>query len=94
MKCLIFFTKIILLIFISLNSYSQEEYYDSIYCERDIEACRRNVHTLKDWVEQDFLAGDKPRYVYDNYMLVLRNSEYSLKLLLEKPNTKTRFKNQ
>ena len=44
-----------------------------------------------EWVKNDYLAGDVPRYIYDNYMLVLKNTEYSLKLLLEKPNTKTRF---
>lgn len=80
------------MIFISLTSYSQEEYYDSIYVERDIEACRRNVHTIKNWLEEDYLAGDIPKHVYDAYFLVLRNTEYSLKLLLQKPNINTRFK--
>jgi len=82
-----------ILILTSLNSFSQDIYYDTIYCEKDIEACRRNVYTMKIWVKNDYLAGDIPKYVYDNYMLVLKNTEYSLKLLLEKPNTKTRFKN-
>ena len=73
----------------NFNSLSQE--YDRIYCEKDIEAARRNMSTMIQWVKDDYLAGDVPRYIYDNYMLVLRNTEYSLKLLLEKPNTETRF---
>jgi len=76
-------------IFLNLNSFSQE--YDTIYCEKDIEAARRNMSTMIQWVKDDYLSGDVPRYIYDNYMLVLTNTEYSLKLLLEKPNTKTRF---
>jgi hypothetical protein len=75
--------------FLNLNSFSQE--YDTIYCEKDIEAARRNMSTMIQWVKDDYLYGDVPRYIYDNYMLVLTNTEYSLKLLLEKPNTKTRF---
>ena len=75
--------------FLNLSSFSQE--YDTIYCEKDIEAARRNMSTMKEWVKDDYLAGDIPKYIYDNYMLVLRNTEWSLKLLLEKPNTKTRF---
>ena len=76
-------------LFLSLNSFSQE--YDSIYCEKDIEAARRNMSTMIEWVKDDYLAGDVPVYIYNNYMLVLKRTEYSLKLLLEKPNTKTRF---
>ena len=75
--------------FLNLNSFSQE--YDTIYCEKDIEAARRNMSTMIQWVKDDYLYGDVPRYIYDNYMLVLTNTEYSLKLLLEKTNTKTRF---
>ena len=75
--------------FLNLNSFSQE--YDTIYCEKDIEAARRNMSTMIQWVKDDYLYGDVPRYIYDNYMLVLTNTESSLKLLLEKPNTKTRF---
>jgi hypothetical protein len=74
---------------LNLNIFSQE--YDTIYCEKDIEAARRNMSTMIQWVKDDYLSGDVPRYIYDNYMLVLTNTEYSLKLLLEKPNTKTRF---
>ena len=81
-----------LLMLLSLNSFSQDIYYDSIYLEKDIEACRRNVYTMRVWVKDDYLAGDIPRYIYDNYMLVLENTERSLELLLEKPNVKTRFK--
>ena len=50
------------------------------------------MYTMKVWVKDDYLAGDIPRYIYDNYMLVLENTERSLELLLEKPNVKTRFK--
>ena len=82
-----------ILILTSLNSFSQDIYYDTIYCEKDIEACRRNVYTMKNWVKDDYQAGDIPKYIYDNYMLVLRNTERSLELILQNKNIKTRFKN-
>ena len=86
--------KIIISIFtlISLNYYSQDIDYDSIYVEKDIEAVRRNISTMKSWLNQDYADGNIPMWIYDQYYLVLNNSEISLKLLLQQDNVKTRFK--
>jgi|TARA_R100000541_G_scaffold13799_1_gene23129 hypothetical protein len=77
---------------IYLNYYSQDISYDSIYVEKDIEAVRRNISTMKFWLNQDYADGNIPLWIYDQYYLVLNNSEMSLKLLLQKENVKTRFK--
>ena len=76
----------------SLNHYSQDISYDSIYIEKDIEAVRRNISTMKSWLNQDYVDGNIPLWIYDQYYLVLNNSEISLKLLLQKENIETRFK--
>ena len=78
--------------FISSISYCQDISYDSIYVEKDIEAVRRNISTMKSWLNQDFMDGHIPSWIYDQYYLVLNNSEISLKLLLKNKNVETRFK--
>ena len=55
--------------FFSLNSYCQSVGYDSIYVEKDVEAVRRNISTMKSWLNQDYKDGNIPLWIYDQYYL-------------------------
>ena len=60
--------------FFSLNSYCQSVGYDSIYVEKDVEAVRRNISTMKSWLNQDYKDGNIPLWIYDQYYLMLKTT--------------------
>jgi len=49
-----------------------------IYYSTNRNKCIHNLETMMDWLQEDFAAGNIPRYMADNYMLVLQNTRCSL----------------
>jgi len=51
---------------------------NKIYYSENNKKCIHNLETMMTWLQQDYRNGDIPRYVADNYMLVLQNTRCSL----------------
>ena len=49
-----------------------------IYYSTNQKKCIHNLETMMEWLQEDYASGDIPRYVADNYMLVLQNTRCSL----------------
>ena len=64
-----------LLILLSLSSCTT---VNKVYYPLNIKKCIKNLETLQKWLQQDYENGAIPRYVADNYMLVLQNTKCGL----------------
>ena len=52
--------------------------YTTIHYSTNVKKCIKNLETLQKWLQQDYENGAIPRYVADNYMLVLQNTKCGL----------------
>ena len=64
---------------------AQEITYDhTIHCTPSIEKCLENLEKLKDFLEYDYsMSNDIPKYVYNEYNLVIDYTLLSLKMILK-----------
>ena len=64
---------------------AQEINYDhTIHCTPSIEKCLENLEKLKDFLEYDYsMSNDIPKYVYNEYNLVIDYTMLSLKMILK-----------
>lgn len=54
-----------------------------VYCKPEIKYCVHNLKVLKQWLLQDYNEDKIPTYVYQEYLLVLDNTERSLEMILD-----------
>lgn len=64
-----------LLILLSLSSCTIE---NKIYYPANIDQCVHNLNEMQRWLQEDYAAGDIPKHVASNYMLVIINTKCSL----------------
>ena len=57
---------------------------NKIYYSKDVDKCIHNLNEMQKWLQQDYANGDIPRYVADNYMIVIVNTKCSLALKYNK----------
>ena len=75
--------KLIVLIFImSLFSFELEK-GTIIYCKPEIKYCIHNLKEMKNWLKYDKEQNKISEYVYQEYLLVLDNTQRSLEMMLE-----------
>ena len=60
---------------------------NKIYYSKDVDKCIHNLNEMQKWLQQDYANGDIPRYVADNYMIVIVNTKCSLALKYNKKVT-------
>ncbi len=53
--------------------------YTTIYYSKRIKKCIENLETMERWLQEDYKNGDIPRYIADNYIIVLVNTKCGLK---------------
>ena len=51
---------------------------DRIYYSKNQKKSIHNLETMMRWLQEDYANGDIPKYVADNYILVLQNTRCSL----------------
>jgi hypothetical protein len=66
------------LIGISILILSSCKTTNKIYYSKNIDKSIHNLETMMEWLQQDYNNGDIPRYVADNYMIVLQNTRCGL----------------
>lgn len=50
----------------------------TIYYSENINKCIHNLNEMQRWLQEDYNAGDIPKHVANNYMIVLINTKCSL----------------
>ena len=60
---------------------------DRIYYSKNVDKCIHNLNEMQKWLQEDYANGDIPRYVADNYMIVIINTKCSLALKYNKKIT-------
>jgi hypothetical protein len=68
--------KIILGVTILLSSCSYKT--NRIYYSTNTKKCIHNLNEMQRWLQQDYANGDIPKYVAENYMLVIINTKCGL----------------
>ena len=77
--------KIFIAITILLSSFAMKR--DRIYYSKNVDKCIHNLNEMQKWLQEDYANGDIPRYVADNYMIVIINTKCSLALKYNKKVT-------
>tara|TARA_Y100000592_G_scaffold98873_1_gene173164 strand:+ start:1509 stop:1760 length:252 start_codon:yes stop_codon:yes gene_type:complete len=77
--------KIFIAITILLSSCAMKR--DRIYYSKNVDKCIHNLNEMQKWLQEDYANGDIPRYVADNYMIVIINTKCSLALKYNKKVT-------
>jgi len=60
---------------------------DRIYYSKNVDKCIHNLNEMQKWLQEDYANGEIPRYVADNYMIVIINTKCSLALKYNKKIT-------
>ena len=82
MKKIIITTMFLLSVF--FNKAQEITYNHTIHCTPSIEKCLENLEKLKDFLEYDYsMSNDIPKYVYNEYNLVIDYTLLSLKMILK-----------
>ena len=82
MKKIIITTMFLLSVF--FNKAQEITYNHKIHCTPSIEKCLENLEKLKDFLEYDYsMSNDIPKYVYNEYNLVIDYTMLSLKMILK-----------
>ena len=82
MKKIIITTMFLLSVF--FNKAQEINYDHTIHCTPSIEKCLENLEKLKDFIEYDYsMSNDIPKYVYNEYNLVIDYTMLSLKMILK-----------
>jgi len=82
MKKIIITTMFLLSVF--FNKAQEINYDHTIHCTPSIEKCLENLEKLKDFLEYDYsMSNDIPKYVYNEYNLVIDYTMLSLKMILK-----------
>ena len=82
MKKIIITTIFLLSVF--FNKAQEITYDHTIHCTPSIEKCLENLEKLKDFLEYDYsMSNDIPKYVYNEYNLVIDYTLLSLKMILK-----------
>jgi len=82
MKKIIITTMFLLSVF--FNKAQEITYDHTIHCTPSIEKCLENLEKLKDFIEYDYsMSNDIPKYVYNEYNLVIDYTMLSLKMILK-----------
>ena len=82
MKKIIITTMFLLSVF--FNKAQEITYNHEIHCTPSIEKCLENLEKLKDFLEYDYsMSNDIPKYVYNEYNLVIDYTLLSLKMILK-----------
>jgi hypothetical protein len=82
MKKIIITTMFLLSVF--FNKAQEITYNHEIHCTPSIEKCLENLEKLKDFLEYDYsMSNDIPKYVYNEYNLVIDYTMLSLKMILK-----------
>ena len=58
-----------------------------IYYSKNIKKTIHNLEEMQKWLQQDYESGDIPKYIAENYMVVLINSKCSLYKKLKEGST-------
>ena len=77
--------KIFIAITILLSSCAMKR--NRIYYSKNVDKCIHNLNEMQKWLQEDYANGDIPRYVADNYMIVIINTKCSLALKYNKKVT-------
>ena len=77
--------KIFIAITILLSSCAMKK--NRIYYSKNVDKCIHNLNEMQKWLQEDYANGDIPRYVADNYMIVIINTKCSLALKYNKKVT-------
>ena len=77
--------KILIAVTILLSSCAVKR--DRIYYSKNVDKCIHNLNEMQKWLQEDYANGDIPRYVADNYMIVIINTKCSLALKYNKKIT-------
>ena len=49
-----------------------------IYYTKNVDKCIHNLNEMQRWLQDDYLNGDIPKHVVNNYMIVIINTKCSL----------------
>ena len=77
--------KVLIAVTILLSSCAVKR--DRIYYSKNVDKCIHNLNEMQKWLQEDYARGDIPRYVADNYMIVIINTKCSLALKYNKKIT-------
>jgi len=81
--------KVLFLLMFPIIYFSQES--DSIYVSKDFNKAIANIRTIKVWLNDDYLNNNIPRYIYDQFIIVLENNENRLNELNSKNEKKLNY---
>ena len=71
--------KVIISLVIFLTISCKPKYHTTIHYSTKIKKCIENLENMERWLQEDYVNGDIPRHIAQNYMIVIVNTKCGLK---------------